>query len=204
MHIRSFPKSKNFYIFIFLGLKLYISASYEIYFVFQKYIFTFVKSQTTKNQRVMESNENKTDKYAAYRDENGRWTKGNEAHRLTAEEARKGGQVTGTDRIKRLFEMFDAKPLTAAEAVRLDAWLLTKSKDELLSILKDDRQPIVVQARAQYLLDRKTTFDATERMYDRAFGKPTQRQEIQTNEAPPVIVNYVDGGKDNNTENDGE
>ena len=160
-----------------------------------------MKSQTTKNQRVMESNENKTDKYAAFRDEKGRWTNGNEAHRLTAEEVRKGGKVSGADRIKRLFEMFDAKPLTAAEAVRLDAWLLTKSKDELLSILKDDRQPIVVQARAQYLLDRKTTFDATERMYDRAFGKPTLRQEIQTNEAPPVIVNYVDGGKDNNIEN---
>ena len=72
------------------------------------------------------------------------------------------------------------------------------------AMLKDDRQPIVVQARAQYLLDRKTTFDATERMYDRAFGKPTLRQEIQTNEAPPVIVNYVDGGKDNNIENNGE
>lgn len=163
-----------------------------------------MKSQTTKNQRVMESNENKTDKYAAYRDEKGRWKVGGTPNPLSVEQARKGGQVTGTDRIKRLFEMFDAKPLTAAEAVRLDAWLLTKSKDELLAMLKDDRQPIVVQARAQYLLDRKTTFDATERMYDRAFGKPTQRQEIQTNEAPPVIVNYVDGGKDNNIENDGE
>lgn len=138
------------------------------------------------------------------RDERGRWLPGQCGHVLTEEQQRKGGQVTGEDRIAKLFKMFDAKPLTAAEAVRLDAWLLTKSKDELLAMLKDDRQPIVVQARAQYLLDRKTTFDATERMYDRAFGKPTQRQEIQTNEAPPVLVNYVDGGKDNNTENNGE
>lgn len=163
-----------------------------------------MKSQTTKNQRVMESNENKTDKYAAYRDERGRWINGNKAHRLTAEELRKGGKVSGADRIRRLFEMFNAKPLTAAEAVRLDAWLLSQSSAELRALIDNEDQPVVVRVRAEALLDDKMRFEATERLYDRAFGKPTLRQEIQTNEAPPVIVRVIDGGKDNNTENNGE
>ena len=163
-----------------------------------------MKSQTTKNQRVMESNEKKTDKYAAYRDEKGRWINGNEAHRLTAEEARKGGKVSGADRIRRLFEMFDAKPLTAAEAVRLDAWLLSQSSAELRALIDNEDQPVVVRVRAEALLDDKIKFDATERLYDRAFGKPTLRQEIQTNEAPPVIVRVIDGGKGEQGENNGE
>ena len=152
----------------------------------------------------MESNENKTDKYAAFRDEKGRWINGNKAHRLTAEELRKGGKVSGADRIRRLFEMFDAKPLTAAEAVRLDAWLLSQSCAELRALIDNENQPVVVRVRAEALLDDKIKFAATERLYDRAFGKPTLRQEIQTNEAPPVIVRVIDGGKDNNTENNGE
>lgn len=143
----------------------------------------------------MESNGNKTDKYAAYRDENGRWTKGNEVHRFSTEEARKGGKVSGADRIRRLFEMFDAKPLTAAEAIRLDAWLLSQNPAELRALIGNEDQPVVVRVRAEALLDEKTKFDATERLYDRAFGKPTLRQEIQTNEAPPVIVRVIDGQK---------
>lgn len=160
-----------------------------------------MKSQTTKKQRVMESNENKTDKYAAYRDEKGRWINGNEVHRFTAEEARKGGKVSGADRIRRLFEMFDAKPLTAAEAVRLDAWLLSQSSAELCALIDNEDQPVVVRVRAEALLDDKIKFDATERLYDRAFGKPTLRQEIQTNEAPPVLVRVIDGGKGEQGEN---
>lgn len=152
----------------------------------------------------MESNENKSDKYAAYRDEKGRWVNGNKVHRFSTEEARKGGKVSGADRIRRLFELFDAKPLTAAEAVRLDAWLLSQSCAELRALIDNEDQPVVVRVRAEALLDDKTKFDATERLYDRAFGKPTLRQEIQTNEAPPVIVRVIDGGKENNNENNGE
>lgn len=164
-----------------------------------------MKSQTTKNQRVMESNENKTDKYAAFRDEKGRWKAGGGApNPLTVEQARKGGKVSGADRIRRLFEMFDAKPLTAAEAVRLDAWLLSQSSAELRALIDNEDQPVVVRVRAEALLDDKIKFEATERLYDRAFGKPTLRQEIQTNEAPPVIVRVIDGGKGEQGENNGE
>ena len=152
----------------------------------------------------MESNENKTDKYAAYRDEKGRWINGNEVHRFSTEEARKGGKVSGADRIRRLFEMFDAKPLTAAEAVRLDAWLLSQSVAELRALIDNEDQPVVVRVRAEALLDDKIKFDATERLYDRAFGKPTLRQEIQTNEAPPVLVRVIDGGKGEQGENNGQ
>ena len=152
----------------------------------------------------MENNENKTDKYAAYRDEKGRWKTGGTPNPLSVEQARKGGKVSGADRIRRLFEMFDAKPLTAAEAVRLDAWLLSQSVAELRALIDNEDQPVVVRVRAEALLDDKIKFDATERLYDRAFGKPTQRQEIQTNEAPPVLVRVIDGGKDNNIENNGE
>lgn len=152
----------------------------------------------------MESNENKTDKYAAYRDEKGRWINGNEVHRFSTEEARKGGKVSGADRIRRLFEMFDAKPLTAAEAVRLDAWLLSQSSAELRALIDNEDQPVVVRVRAEALLDDKIKFDATERLYDRAFGKPTLRQEIQTNEAPPVLVRVIDGGKGEQGENNGQ
>lgn len=163
-----------------------------------------MKSQTTKNQRVMENNENKTDKYAAYRDEKGRWKAGGTPNPLTEEQARKGGKVSGADRIRRLFEMFDAKPLTAAEAVRLDAWLLSQSPAELRALIDDEDQPVVVRVRAEALLDDKIKFEATERLYDRAFGKPTLRQEIQTNEAPPVLVRVIDGGKGEQGENNNE
>jgi hypothetical protein len=153
----------------------------------------------------MESNENKTDKYAAYRDENGRWTKGNDVHRCSTEEARRGGQNSSCEnRIAKLFKMFSAKPMTAKEAIELDQWLLTRNEEELQAVADDVKQPIVVRTRAQALLDKKIKFDATERLYDRAFGKPTLRQEIQTNEAPPVLVRVIDGGKDNNIENNGE
>jgi len=160
-----------------------------------------VKSQTIKNQRVMESNENKTDKYAAYRDEKGRWKVGAKANPLSVEQARKGGQVTGEDRIAKLFKMFSAKPMTAKEAIELDQWLLTRNEEELQAVADDVKQPIVVRTRAQALLDKKIKFDATERLYDRAFGKPTLRQEIQTNEAPPVLVRVIDGGKGEQGEN---
>lgn len=160
-----------------------------------------MKSQTIKNQRVMESNENKNDKYAAYRDEKGRWKTGVTPNPLTKEQARKGGKVSGADRIRRLFEMFDAKPLTAAEAVRLDAWLLSQSPAELRALIDNEDQPVVVRVRAEALLDDKIKFDATERLYDRAFGKPTLRQEIQTNEAPPVLVRVIDGSKGEQGEN---
>lgn len=152
----------------------------------------------------MESNENKPDKYAAFRDEKGRWKPGRTPKPLSVEQARKGGKVSGADRIRRLFEMFDAKPLTAAEAVRLDAWLLSQSSAELRALIDNEDQPVVVRVRAEALLDEKTKFDATERLYDRAFGKPTLRQEIQTNEAPPVIVRVIDGGKGEQGENNGE
>lgn len=152
----------------------------------------------------MESNENKTDKYAAFRDEKGRWKAGAKVNPLSVEQARKGGKVSGADRIRRLFEMFDAKPLTAAEAVRLDAWLLSQSCAELRALIDNEDQPVVVRVRAEALLDDKIKFDATERLYDRAFGKPTLRQEIQTNEAPPVIVRVIDGGKGEQGENNGE
>ena len=135
------------------------------------------------------------------RDERGRWLPGQCGHVLTEEQQRKGGQVTGADRIRRLFEMFDAKPLTAAEAVRLDAWLLSQSVAELRALTNNEDQPVVVRVRAEALLDEKTKFDATERLYDRAFGKPTLRQEIQTNEAPPVLVRVIDGSKGEQGEN---
>ena len=100
--------------------------------------------------------------------------------------------------------MFDAKPLTAAEAVRLDAWLLSQSSAEFRALIDNEDQPVVVRVRAEALLDDKIKFDATERLYDRAFGKPTLRQEIQTNEAPPVLVRVIDGGKGEQGENNGE
>ena len=163
-----------------------------------------MKSQTTKNQRVMENNENKTDKYAAYRDEKGRFVPGTTCFTPSKEQARKGGQATGEDRIAKLFKMFSAKPMTAKEAIELDQWLLTRNEEELQAVADDVKQPIVVRTRAQALLDKKIKFDATERLYDRAFGKPTLRQEIQTNEAPPVLVRVIDGGKGEQGENNGE
>ena len=153
----------------------------------------------------MESNENKTDKYAAFRDEKGRWINGNDVHRCSTEEARRGGQNSSCEnRIAKLFKMFSAKPMTAKEAIELDQWLLTRNEEELQAVADDVKQPIVVRTRAQALLDKKIKFDATERLYDRAFGKPTLRQEIQTNEAPPVLVRVIDGGKGEQGENDGE
>lgn len=135
------------------------------------------------------------------RDERGRWLPGQCGHVLTEEQQRKGGQVTGEDRIAKLFKMFSAKPMTAKEAIELDQWLLTRNEEELQAVADDVKQPIVVRTRAQALLDKKIKFDATERLYDRAFGKPTLRQEIQTNEAPPVLVRVIDGGKGEQGEN---
>lgn len=151
----------------------------------------------------MESNENKTDIYADARDERGRFTR--QVNQLTKDELRRGGENHSCEnRIAKLFKMFSAKPMTAKEAIELDQWLLTRNEEELQAVADDVKQPIVVRTRAQALLDKKIKFEATERLYDRAFGKPTLRQEIQTNEAPPVLVRVIDGGKGEQGENNGE
>ena len=125
------------------------------------------------------------------RDKKGRFTSA-PTHRLTEDEARKGGKVTTADRVARMFKMFDSKPLTEDEAMRIDSWLLSLSRDEVARIATDKTVPMAAASRALQLLEKKTTFEATEKMYNRLYGMPKQRNETQMLDVPPVIVNVVD------------
>jgi len=116
------------------------------------------------------------------RDAKGRFVKGN-ATQISGEQAAilgaKGGSVTKADRIGRFLSLVKAKPLSREELEKIDAALLTMTREELQGIINDASQPIIVQSRAQMILNPKTSFDGTERMVDRLYGKPTQKQQVE-------------------------
>ena len=122
----------------------------------------------------------------ADRDEKGKFAKGNK-YRLSAEQARingaKGGSVTKINRIQKWIEAMEQKGahnLSTEEMETLDKYLLTLTLSELGEIHNAPDVPVVIKSRAKQLLDPKKTFDTSEKMLDRAFGKPKQKTENET------------------------
>ena len=66
------------------------------------------------------------------------------------------------------------------ETQSIDKYLLSMTRDELIATSNDNNTPMIIRSRAHYLADQKTTFDGTEVLLDRAFGKPKQKNENDT------------------------
>lgn len=87
-----------------------------------------------------------------------------------------------------------AHPLTREEAASIDLYLLSLTVAELNEMVTSSDVPIVIKARAKQLVDMDTTFDATEKLLDRAFGKPKLQQDINIGgeEGSPVVISFPD------------
>lgn len=117
------------------------------------------------------------------RDEKGRFTKGHGA--ITSKEqakemGAKGGSITKQNRVEKWIKAVEgpgAHPITKDEAASIDRYLLCQTNNELQKIAERKDVPIIIQARAKQLVDSKNAFDATEKLLDRAFGKPKQQEE---------------------------
>lgn len=132
------------------------------------------------------------------RDEKGRFKEGHgsikskeQARRLGA----KGGSVTKQNRIEKWIEAIDGKgahPITKEEAASMDRYLLSLTRQELQEVINAPLVPIIVQARAKQLADIDTTFDATEKLLDRAFGKPKQQQDVKIggDDEQPISISF--------------
>lgn len=93
-------------------------------------------------------------------------------------------------RIAAIISAFDVQPLTADEAALIDRMLLTMTQKELREFAQDENKPNEMRRRAVILLDKSTkaAIDMAEKMRDRAFGKPAQQVNLQTNEKPPIQI----------------
>lgn len=126
------------------------------------------------------------------RDEKGRFVSGNQC-KLTVEQARKGGSVTKQNRIEKWIKAIEGpncSPITKEESELIDRYLLCKTENELRKLTERKDVPIIIQARARQLCTVKTSFDATERILDRAFGKPIQKEQHSINQPLQPLLSY--------------
>lgn len=138
------------------------------------------------------------------RDERGRFAKGNtlgnrfKTNGEATEAGRKGGrksQAERKNRVQKWIEAIDgngAHPITKEEAASIDLYLLSLTREELTEFINATDVPIIIQARAKQLIDSQTTFDATEKILDRAFGKPKNQQDINIggDKESPVVISF--------------
>lgn len=134
------------------------------------------------------------------RDEKGRFTKGHGA--ITSKEqakemGAKGGSITKQNRVEKWIKAVEgpgAHPITKDEAASIDRYLLCQTNNELQKIAERKDVPIIIQARAKQLVDSKNAFDATEKLLDRAFGKPKQQEEhiIEGTVDTAAVISYPD------------
>jgi hypothetical protein len=134
------------------------------------------------------------------RDEKGRFTKGHGS--ITSKEqakemGAKGGSITKQNRVEKWIKAVEgpgAHPITKDEAASIDRYLLCQTNNELQKIAERKDVPIIIQARAKQLVDSKNAFDATEKLLDRAFGKPKQQEEhiIEGTVDTAAVISYPD------------
>ena len=144
------------------------------------------------------------------RDEKGRFAKGNKVgNRFKAggeatEAGRNGGrksQAERKNRVQKWVEAIEGKgahPITREESVSIDMYLLSLTREELSDLISKSDVPIMIQARAKQLVDANTTFDATEKLLDRAFGKPKQQQDLKIggDQDGPFVISFPEVVKD--------
>lgn len=108
-----------------------------------------------------------------------------------SEAGKKSGEVRRAkgERIAAILAAFSNKPLSSEEAELIDRHLLTMTDDELRRFASDENKPVEMRRRARMLLQPNddVAFDAGERLRDRAFGKPRQKNEVSVTDAPPIV-----------------
>lgn len=109
----------------------------------------------------------------------------------------KGGSITKQNRVEKWIKAVEgpgAHPITKDEAASIDRYLLCQTNNELQKIAERKDVPIIIQARAKQLVDSKNAFDATEKLLDRAFGKPKQQEEhiIEGTVDTAAVISYPD------------
>ena len=123
------------------------------------------------------------------RDKKGRFTKGHRCN-LTREQQRKGGLVSKQDRVQKWIDAIDgtgAQPVTKEEAATIDRYLLGLTDESLKELVERTDVPIIIKARARQLLSNPDSFEAIEKILDRAFGRPKQSEEVQIAETQTIV-----------------
>lgn len=115
--------------------------------------------------------------------------------------AQKAGIASGkarrekSQRLKDLFAAFGVEPLTKELMQEADAVLLAMSDEQRSAFAKNEAMPVYMRRRARLLgaQDDEKAFETSERMLDRAFGKPKQTNDVELKETPPIQI--VDAGR---------
>ena len=112
------------------------------------------------------------------------------------EQTRRAGIASGkarrekAQRIKDLLAAFDVEPIDPKLARDADSVLLAMTNRELKRIADDENAPTYMRRRARLLLqkDDEKAFDVSEKMLDRAFGKPKQALDMGIEQKPPITI----------------
>lgn len=69
-------------------------------------------------------------------------------------------------------------PVTNADYVEANAYLLNLDEEGIQAIIADETMPMVMRIQARRIIDENRGFEALQVIADRAHGKATQRTEI--------------------------
>lgn len=122
------------------------------------------------------------------------------ANNKTPSERRESARVAGIasgkarrakrQRLDDLLAAFGVEPLTAAQAREIDTLLLAMNKQQLTETANNEELPTYMRRRARLLAgsDDEVAFEKSERMLDRAFGKPKQQVDMSAQVAPAITI----------------
>lgn len=118
----------------------------------------------------------------------------------STEEAKRKGKAGGIasgkarrakrQRLDDLLAAFGVEPLTAAQAREIDTLLLAMNKQQLTATANNEELPTYMRRRARLLAgsDDEVAFEKSDRMLDRAFGKPKQQVDMSAQVAPAITI----------------
>lgn len=114
------------------------------------------------------------------------------------ESGRIGGRASGEAKREKkarrevILGLFRSEPLSPEDDQLFSQLLLNATNDELREIATNNELPTYMRRRARLLVgqDDDKAVDMAERILDRAFGKPTQKQEVDAKfkDMQPVVV----------------
>ncbi|MBR1564758.1 MAG: hypothetical protein IJ650_05365 [Paludibacteraceae bacterium] len=113
---------------------------------------------------------------------------------------RRGGIASGmarrrkAQRVADIIAAFGVEPITRELVKKSACLLLAMNEENLRGVARNEKMPVYMRTQASLLLssDEETAFNVSERLLDRAFGKP--RQYIDPELPQPPLIQVLDLG----------
>ena len=82
-------------------------------------------------------------------------------------------------------------PVTNADYVEANAYLLNLDYEGIQAIISDESMPMVMRIQAKRIIDENKGFEALQVIADRAHGKATQRMEHGGADGQPIVFQLL-------------